>query len=166
MCIRDRVSATAGKLTFEADGKSFDVNVTAGMTLDQFRKAVNNAEGNFGVSANIINAGSTTGTKLVLTSSITGMNNDLRITNDNAALDSLSTRANGSTIDGSGGIGVDIAAGDAEIEVDGISVKSENNTFTNAIQDTELTVSAVTPDGNNATPVSYTHLTLPTTPYV
>ena len=147
----DVVSATAGKLTFTADGKSFDVDVTAGMTLDQFRKAVNNAEGNFGVSANIINAGSTTGTKLVLTSSITGMGNDLRITNDNAALDSISTRANGSTVDGSGGIGVDIAAGDAEIEVDGISVKSSNNTFTNAIQDTELTVSAVTPDDNNAT---------------
>lgn len=146
----DVVSATAGKLTFSADGKSFDVNVTAGMTLDQFRKAVNNAEGNFGVSANIINAGAGVGTKLVMTSSVTGAGNDLRISNDNAALDSLSTKANGG-IEGSGGIGVDIAAGDAEIEIDGISVKSENNTFTNAIQDTELTVSAVTPDDNNAT---------------
>jgi flagellar hook-associated protein 2 len=85
-----------------------------------------------------------------MTSSVTGAGNDLRISNDNAALDSLSTKANGG-IEGSGGIGVDIAAGDAEIEIDGISVKSENNTFENAIQDTELTVSAVTPDDNNAT---------------
>lgn len=49
------VSTTAGKLTFAADGKTFDVNVKANMTLDEFRKAVNNASGNFGVSANIIN---------------------------------------------------------------------------------------------------------------
>jgi flagellar hook-associated protein 2 len=147
----DVVSATAGKLTFSADGKSFDVNVTAGMTLDQFRKAVNNAEGNFGVSANIINGGAGIGTKLVMTSSITGSGNDLSISNDNAALDSLSTRANGSMVEGTGGIGVDVAAGDAEVEIDGISVTSSSNTFTNAIQDTELVVSAVTPDGDNAT---------------
>lgn len=146
----DVVSATAGTLTFSADGKSFEVDVTAGMTLDQFRKAVNNAEGNFGVSANIINAGAGVGTKLVMTSSITGAGNDLTITNDNAALDGLSTQANAG-LPGSGGIGVDIAAGDAEVEIDGISVFSDTNTFENAIQDTELTVSAVTPDGNNAT---------------
>lgn len=145
------VSATAGKLTFEADGKTFDVNVKANMTLDEFRKAVNNASGNFGVSANIINAGTGVGTKLVLTSSITGEGNELKITGDNAALDGLSTQAFGSSDPVSGGLDVAVEAGDAEVVIDGISVFSENNTFKNAIQDTELTVSAVTPDGNNAT---------------
>ncbi|KKL01566.1 flagellar cap protein [Rheinheimera mesophila] len=145
------VSTTAGKLTFEADGKTFDVNVKANMTLDEFRKAVNNASGNFGVSANIINAGSGVGTKLVLTSSVTGDGNELKITGDNAALDSLTTQAFGSTDPVSGGLDVAVEAGDAEVVIDGISVFSKNNTFKNAIQDTELTVSAVTPDGNNAT---------------
>lgn len=145
------VSTTAGKLTFAADGKTFDVNVKANMTLDEFRKAVNSASGNFGVSANIINAGSGVGTKLVLTSSITGEGNELKITGDNAALDSLTTQAFGSTDPLSGGLDVAVEAGDAEVVIDGISVFSKNNTFKNAIQDTELTVSAVTPDGNNAT---------------
>lgn len=145
------VSTTAGKLTFEADGKTFDVNVKANMTLDDFRKAVNSASGNFGVSANIINAGDGVGTKLVLTSSVTGEDNELKITNNNADLDSLSTQAFGSDDDESGGLDVAIKAGNAEVIIDGISVFSENNTFKNAIQDTELTVSAVTPDGNNAT---------------
>lgn len=145
------VSTTAGKLTFTADGKTFDVNVKANMTLDEFRKAVNNASGNFGVSANIINAGSGVGTKLVLTSSITGDGNELKITGDSAALDSLTTQAFGSSDPVSGGLDVAVEAGDAEVVIDGISVFSKNNTFKNAIQDTELTVSAVTPDGNNAT---------------
>lgn len=145
------VSTAAGKLTFEADGKTFDVDVTAGMTLDEFRKAVNNAEGNFGVSANIINAGDGVGTKLVLSSSTTGLGNELEITGDTADLDSLTTEAFGSDDPESGALNVAIKAGDAEVEIDGIAVKSKNNTFKNAIQDTELTVSAVTPDGNNAT---------------
>lgn len=145
------VSTTAGKLTFKADDKTFDVDVTAGMTLDQFRKAVNNASGNFGVSANIINAGDGVGTKLVLSSSITGEGNELEITGSSADLDSLTTKAFGSSDPESGALNVDIKAGDAEVEIDGIAVKSKNNTFKNAIQDTELTVSAVTPDGNNAT---------------
>jgi flagellar hook-associated protein 2 len=145
------VSTTAGKLTFAAGGKSFDVNVKANMTLDEFRKAVNSAGSNFGVSANIINAGENIGTKLVLTSSVTGLGNDLKITNDNADLDSLSTQAFGSTDPESGGLSAAIQAANAEVVIDGISVFSKNNTFTNAIQDTELTVLAVTPDDNNAT---------------
>jgi flagellar hook-associated protein 2 len=145
------VSTTAGKLTFTADGKTFDVDVKANMTLDDFRKAVNNASGNFGVSANIINAGDGVGTKLVLSSSITGEGNELEITGNTAGLDGLTTQAFGSDDPESGALNVAIKAGDAEIAIDGISVKSKNNTFTNAIQDTELTVSAVTPDGNNAT---------------
>lgn len=145
------ISTTAGKLTFEAGGKSFDVDVKANMTLDEFRKEVNKASGNFGVTANIINAGDGTGTKLVLNSSVTGEDNDLKISNNNVELDALSTVANGSTVDGSGGLEVAIEAGDAEVEIDGISVKSKTNTFSNAIQDTELKVLAVTPADNNAT---------------
>lgn len=142
------VSTTAGELTFGAGGKSFKVNVTANMTLDELRQAINSNKDNFGVSANIINAGGSVGTKLVLTSSITGAANDLSITNNNAALDAISTIPNSG---GTAGLTVTKAAASAEVIIDGISTFSKTNTFTNALQDTEFTVQNVTPDGNNAT---------------
>ncbi len=144
----DVVSATAGELTFGADGKSFKIDVTAGMTLDQLRQAINSKKDNFGVSANIINGGGTVGTKLVLTSNITGAANDLTITNNNAALNAISTVPNGV---GTAGLTVTKAAASAEVIIDGISTFSKTNTFTNALQDTEFKVQNVTPDGNNAT---------------
>ncbi|WP_430456162.1 flagellar filament capping protein FliD [Rheinheimera sp.] len=144
----DVVSATAGELTFGADGKSFKIDVTAGMTLDQLRQAINSKKDNFGVSANIINGGGTVGTKLVLTSNITGATNDLTITNNNAALDGISTVPNSG---GTAGLTVTKPAASAEVIIDGISTFSKTNTFTNALQDTEFKVQNVTPDGNNAT---------------
>ena len=142
------VSTTAGELTFGAGGKSFKVDVSANMTLDQLRQAINSNKDNFGVSANIINAGGSVGTKLVLTSTVTGAGNELSITNNNAALDGISTVPNST---GTAGLTVTKAATDAEAIIDGISTFSKTNTFTNALQDTEFTVQNVTPDGNNAT---------------
>ncbi len=141
------VSTTAGKLTFEAGGKSFSVDVTANMTLDQLRRKINAESKNFGVSANLINAGGTAGTKLVLTSNVTGAGNDLKITNNNAELDKLSTVATGTD---PVGVQVKKSATDASIQIDGIVATSKTNTFTNVIQDVELTVSNVTPAGDNA----------------
>lgn len=142
----DVVSTTNGILTFAANGKSFDVEVTAGMTLNELRQKINAKGDNFGVNANIINAGGATGTKLVLTSNETGSGNDLVITNNNAELDNVSTVATGATA----GMSVSQAAQDAIIEIDGIATSNASNTFTNIIQDVTLTVKAVTPDGNNA----------------
>lgn len=133
------VSTTAGKMTFSAGTKSFEVNVTANMTLDQLRQKINSTGSNFGVSANLINS-SDTGTKLVLTSNVTGLGNNLSVTNNNAELNNVST----------GGLVVAKNAADAVITIDGIVTKSKTNVFSNAIQDTELTVSNITPDGNNA----------------
>jgi len=133
------VSTTAGKMTFSAGTKSFEVNVTPNMTLDQLRQKINSTGSNFGVSANLINS-SDTGTKLVLTSNVTGLGNNLSVTNNNAELNNVST----------GGLVVAKNAADAVITIDGIVTKSKTNVFSNAIQDTELTVSNITPDGNNA----------------
>ncbi|MEO3879229.1 flagellar filament capping protein FliD [Rheinheimera fenheensis] len=142
----DVISTTNGTLTFAANGKSFDVDVTAGMTLNELRQKINAKSDNFGVNANIINAGGATGTKLVLTSDETGAGNDLVITNNNAELDNVSTVATGATA----GLSVSQAAQDAIIEIDGIVTTNASNTFSNVIQDVTLTVKAVTPDGNNA----------------
>lgn len=140
------ISTTDGTLTFAANGKSFDVAVTAGMTLDELRQQINAQAENFGVNANIINAGGTVGTKLVLTSNETGAGNDLVITNNNAELDTISTVPTGATA----GLNVSQVAQDAIIEIDGIIATNASNTFSNVIQDVTLTVKAVTPEGNNA----------------
>ena len=142
----DVVSSTDGILTFSANGKTFDVDVTAGMTLDELRQKINAKSDNFGVNANIINAGGAVGTKLVLTSNETGTGNDLVVSNNNAELDGISTVPTGA----SAGLNVSQTAQDAIIEIDGIIATNSSNTFTNAIQDISLTVKAVTPDGNNA----------------
>lgn len=145
--IDDVISTTDGTLTLTAGSKSFDIEVTAGMTLNQLRQQINAKSDNFGINANIINAGGTVGTKLVLTSNETGAGNDLVITNNNAELDAISTVPTGATA----GLTVSQVAQDAILEIDGIVATNSSNTFTNAIQDVSLTVKAITPDGNNAT---------------
>ncbi|NMP32889.1 flagellar filament capping protein FliD [Thalassotalea sp. M1531] len=148
----DVISATGGNLTFEAGAKSFSVNVAAGATLEEIRQAINDSNDNFGVSVNIINTG--TEAKLVITSDETGTGNDLIISNDNAELDNISTHKFGevTTGPGTGGLAIAVAdqAQDAIIEVDGISISSESNTFKDAIQDSTITVLKESVDNETA----------------
>jgi flagellar hook-associated protein 2 len=144
----DVVTASGGQLTFTAGAKTFAVNLAAGATLDDLRTAINDASDNFGLSANIINTGTTS--NLVLTSSVTGAGNDLVISNNTAELDKVSTVANGG---GAGGLVIN--AGDearsASMKIDGITVTSDTNTFTNAIQDSTITVLRDSDPANLAT---------------
>ncbi|WP_333609012.1 flagellar filament capping protein FliD [Arsukibacterium sp.] len=142
----DVIATSDGTLTFSAGDKSFDIDVTAGMTLNQLRLKINESADNFGVNANIINAGGSVGTKLVLSSSVSGDANDLVVSNNDAELDNLSTVPTGATP----GLSSVQAAQDAEVELDGIISRSSTNTFTDVIQDVTLTVRAETPLGNNA----------------
>ena len=116
--------------------KSFSVDITESMTLAQFREAINNADDNFGVTANIINTGNADGGfKLVFNSSITGAGNDLVIVNDNniANLNRVSTTDSTETA-----TYLAPATGDeaknAKAIVDGIAVESTSNKFENTIQ--------------------------------
>ena len=92
----DQVTDTAGSLTFKigGTGDTFSINVAAGATLAQLREQINKAEGNFGITANIINTGTADGgAKLVISSKVTGEGNDLSIVNDNnlAGLNRIAT---------------------------------------------------------------------------
>jgi flagellar hook-associated protein 2 len=140
------VSTTDGELTFEAGDKSFTVAVTAGMTLNQLRLKINESADNFGVNANILNTGGAAGTKLVLTSNVTGQGNDLQVRNNNSELDNVSSVPSGATA----GLSMVAAAQNAIIELDGISVSSATNTFEDAVQDISITVINETPAGKNA----------------
>lgn len=144
----DVVTASGGTLSFSAGDKSFDLTLDAGATLADLRDAINDSDGNFGVTANIINTG--TESKLVFTSSVTGLGNDLVITNDTAELDNVSTLAN----DGVSAGGIVIAAGnearDATIKVDGITITNDTNTFKDAVQDMTIVAKRQSVDGETA----------------
>ena len=130
------LGAGAGSLTFKVDatGDSFSINVTAGMTLTELRSAINAANDNFGVNANIIDTGTADGgAKLVFTSDITGAGNDLVIVNDNDLAD-LNRVATTDSTETATYLAPALSAQNAQATIDGILVESSNNTFENTIQ--------------------------------
>ena len=142
------LSTGAGSLTFDVGGSdSFTIDVTAGMALTELREAINNADDNFGVTANIIDTGTSAGPRLVYSSSETGEGNDLVITNDTGAaeLDRLSTTG------GTGNISAANiqSAQNAIAYIDGIEVQSESNEFENTIQNVSFEVNEVSPKDAN-----------------
>lgn len=120
----------SGNLTFTAGSQVFSLAIEASDTLSSIRDKINQDSNNFGVNANIINGDS--GTILVLDSNITGVANQLTVTNDNASLDAISTNLNIPT----GG-----NAADAQIKINGQTISNDSNTFTTAIED--VTINAV-----------------------
>ncbi len=139
----DVVTTTAGTLTLTAGTKTFNVDIAAGAKLSEVRDAINKSATNFGVAANIVNTGSVPAeAKLVLSSVIGGDTNNLVVSNNNSELDKISTVASGG-----GAAGLTIGANDvaksAQIEIDGILVKSDSNTFTDAVQDLTITAKKV-----------------------
>ncbi|NWO02279.1 MAG: flagellar filament capping protein FliD [Idiomarinaceae bacterium] len=138
------ISSSAGTLTFATENgeNSFDVAVEAGATLQDIANTINSNNDNYGVSASIVNTGGTNPeSRLVFSSSITGADNELVVTNDNAELDALSTVASGGTAGMT--IAAEDQASDAKLIVDGIEVFSSTNTFSDAIGGVELTAKEV-----------------------
>ncbi|MEM9103482.1 MAG: flagellar filament capping protein FliD [Pseudomonadota bacterium] len=125
----------SGRLTIAAGENTFSVDVSSTDTLANIQDNINSAAENFGVTANLINGDN--GTIIVFSSTESGTGNDITITNDDASLDSLSTVANAG---GAGGVTITQNALDAQITIDGQQVSSATNTFTNAIQDTTITI--------------------------
>ena len=128
----------SGKLTFGAGSESFEVAIEASDTLEDIQKKINSAEGNFGVKANIIN--SDNGPILTYTSEVTGDGKTLTVSNDNASLDAISTSMTTAK-----------TAKDAMISIDGQTVSSSTNTFSNAINGIQLNVNSLTETGQPLT---------------
>ncbi|WP_341501716.1 flagellar filament capping protein FliD [Gallaecimonas sp. GXIMD4217] len=121
----------SGTLTLGAGSDSFDVTIDASDTLEDIRDKINGATGNFGVQANIIN--SDAGAVLVFNSSVTGDGNSLSVSTSDASLDSISTNLT-QTKSAQSGI----------ISVDGQTITSDSNTFTDAVGGLSLTALAET----------------------
>lgn len=139
----DVVSTTDGIMTFTAGSETFDLTVTGGTTLSELRNQINDSADNFGVSANLIDDGAGN-VYLSLTSDVTGNGNTISVTNNNAEFDNVSSVATGA-----GPAGMSVAAEDqaqnATIQVDGITITSATNTFSDAVSGLTIDVLAESP---------------------
>lgn len=138
----DVVSANGGQLKYTSGDEEFTIDVAAGTTLKELREQINGADDNFGISANLVDDG-TGNVFLALTSDKSGAGNDLVVENvsGDAALASVSSDLS---------ISADDAAKDAIINVDGIDIRSDTNTFEGAISGLTikaLNISAVSDSG-------------------
>lgn len=157
--IPSNTAVGAGRLYFEVASSfptSLDtgnttapyIDVTATDTLSDIRDKINAK--NAGVNASIINDAS--GARLVMTSSATGTSNAFRVT----ATDDSGTITTGTeglaalaydpskTIDDGTGAKLNQAAANASATINGVTVSSTTNTFTNVMDGITMTVSKLT----------------------
>lgn len=127
----------SGDLTFEADGKNFTVTLDGTESLDDIVSAINSAEENFGVTANVIDG------KLVYQSEITGAGNDLSVSGD-AGLEDFTTSAGNMVIAAAD------EARNAKIKVDGVEIENDTNTFDAAISGMTITALKQSKDAGTA----------------
>lgn len=140
----DSVSGSAGSLTFKIDATSdsFSINVTADMTLQELRNAINASENNFGVNASIIDTGTANGgAKLVFSSDTTGTGNDLVIVNDNDIAD-LQRVSTTNAAEDTNYLTPVLSARNAQATIDGIAVESSTNEFENTIENVSFEVNS------------------------
>lgn len=133
----------SGILTFTAGldpANTFDVAIDAADDLSAIRDKINAQSGNFGVTANIINADGAS--YLVYNSSISGDTNNLSVTTSDPSLNAISISATQDPIN-------DIAKS-AKILVDGNLSTSDTNEFKNIIEDLTITVTEKTVVGSPA----------------
>jgi flagellar hook-associated protein 2 len=115
----------SGSLTLlNSNGDSFVVAVGATDSLATIVDNINSASDNIGITATIVNGD--TGTKIIYRGDDTGAINDFTVTNDNANLAAIS--------DGNGGtLNIDSTAIDSQIQIAGLTISSETNSFTNPV---------------------------------
>ncbi|MCK1785850.1 flagellar filament capping protein FliD [Pseudomonas sp. TNT11] len=131
-----------GTLTLQV-GTADAVSITldsSNNTLEGIRTAIN-ASG-AGVTASIVNDGSDTPYRLVLTSDSTGTESDMTVTY--TGTDSTDEASSLFGYDGSSGnMTQTVEALDAELTLNGISITSQSNTVEDAVQGVTLNLSAV-----------------------
>lgn len=140
-------SVGTGRLDISAGTVNFSVNIAAGNdSLSNIRDAINNASDNPGIRATVINA--STGSHLVLTAAGSGSAQGISI---NAVFDPLSGdtgdlgQLNYNPAAGSNPMEVKTPAADARILLDGFTLTSPTNTFSNAIDGVTLVVAKASP---------------------
>jgi flagellar hook-associated protein 2 len=139
-----------GTLTVSLGTKSFDIDVTSdSSSLAGIRDAINSAEKNPGVRATIVQGSD--GAHLVLSSSITGAANTISVAQSggDGGLAQLTYSA-----DAPANYSVIQSAQDAKVHVANVTVTSDTNTVSDAIDGVTLTLKHVT--GEDDDPVTVT----------
>jgi len=129
-----------GELTISQGGKDYKINVTAGATLQTVRDQINKELGANGLSANIVNEEG--GSRLVLGSTTTGANSDISV----SGISELEIDGTTKMVGSGAGYITDLAK-DAELTIDGLTVKSAKNTISDAISGMTLELTGATPSG-------------------
>lgn len=149
---------SAGVYTLNPDRAAFTVNVEAAkMTPEGIRDVINQA--NKEVSASLVNSG--TGVMLVLTNAKTGANQHMRLSvsdpdgnnSDNAGLSQLAYNPAASVGNGKN-MSERVAAQDARVKIDGISITSRTNTLDQSIAG--LTISLLKTNDDSPTTMTTT----------
>jgi len=131
--------------------KSVDISVDpSDSSLDGLRDAINGAD--IGVNASIINDGSAAGYRLVLSSEDTGTNSQISVSVAEPDGESaLSAVLSYDSAANSGAMQETVAADNASVRVNGITVESQSNTLEQAIQGVTVTLSSTTEQSETIT---------------
>ncbi len=147
---------SGGAFTLNPDKAAESITIAADQSsLAGVRDAINEADG--GISASIVNDGS--GDRLVISSNDTGLSNALKITvadddlnnTDNAGLSQLAFDV---STGGTANLTETVAASDAQVIIDGITVNKASNTISDAIEG--VTLNLLKADLGNSTNLSVT----------
>lgn len=145
--VADKTAALGeGTLSIQVGSASaFDITLNGtNNTLEGIRDAINSEKK--GVTASIVNDGSNTPYRLVLTSDTTGTGSELTVSFDDGGTgdgDTLNGLLNAhNEVSNPGGHKISVAAKDAELQVNGIDISSQSNTVEGALQGVTLTLSA------------------------
>lgn len=134
-----------GTLNIKIGDESLDVEIAEGKdTLAGIRDAINAAGKEQGLSATIVtDPGGDGGSRLVLSSTATGVGKDISVTaSGSAGLAVLEFPASAAAPEGDRAPRMLTAASDARFSIDGIMMSSASNTIDNAIEGVSLTLKA------------------------
>ena len=144
---------SAGQLTISQGGKTYNVDVASGATLQSVRDQINKEMSANGITANIVNEEG--GSRLVLSSTTTGAGSDISL----GGIPELTI--DGTTqMSGTGAGFISAKAQDAELTIDGLKVKSASNTVDSAISGMTLELTGVSAKASGATTGTPTAVTV------
>ncbi|TFY89711.1 flagellar cap protein FliD [Pseudomonas nabeulensis] len=123
-------------LTINQSGKSYNVIITGGSTLQQVRESINTQLSAQGISANVLSDAS--GARLVIGSTTSGVGTDITLSGDSDLAASYTAGP---------------AAQNAKYSIDGIAMESTSNTVTSAISGVSLELVAPT-EANKSTTIT------------
>ena len=124
----------AGTLTVSVGSQSMNIDVSATDSISSIATAINQASGNPGVQATVVNGAN--GAQLLLTSTKTGVANGFTVSAGSGSSAGLSSLA--STLDTAGSN----EASDASLSIDGIAVTSASNSVSGALNGVTLNLAA------------------------